>query len=44
MCSAHEHSSHVGGEVIRSQYHQPSVSNWSGFYVLVDSMQLTFST
>ena len=34
----------VGGEVIRSQHHRPSVSNWSEVYVLVGSMQLTFST
>lgn len=31
----------AGGEVIRSQHHQPSGSNWSGVYPLVGSMQLT---
>ena len=31
----------VGGEVIGSQNHQPSGSNWSGVYVLVGSRQLT---
>ena len=30
-----------GGEVIRSQYHQPSGSKWSGICVLLGSIQLT---
>ena len=34
----------VGGEVDGSQHYQPSSSNQSGVYVLVVSMQLTFST
>ena len=34
----------VGGEVIRSQHHQPSGSNWSGVYGLAGSRQLTSST
>ena len=34
----------VGGEVTKSQHHQPSGSNWFGVYVLAGSMQLTFST
>ena len=34
----------VGGEVIKSQHHQPSASNRSGVYVLVGSIQLTSST
>ena len=33
----------VGGEVIRSQYHQPSGSKWPGICVLVGSIQLTSS-
>ena len=31
----------VGGEVIRSQHHQPSGSNWSGISMFVGSIQLT---
>ena len=34
----------AGGEVIRSQHHQPSGSNWLGVYRLVSSMQLTSPT
>jgi len=34
----------VGGEVIRSQHHQPYGSNGSGLSVLVGSIQLTSST
>ena len=34
----------AGGEVIRSQHHQPSGSNWSGVYGLAGSRQLTSST
>ena len=34
----------VGGEVIGTQHHQPSGSNWSRVYVLVANMQLTSST
>ena len=33
--SAQRHSSTVGGEVSRSQHHQPSDSNWSGIHMLV---------
>ena len=33
----------VVGKVIQSQYHQLSGSNWSGVYMLVDSMHLTSS-
>ena len=34
----------IGGDIIGSQFHQPSVSNWSGVYVLLGSIQLTSST
>ena len=34
----------VGGEVIRSQYYQPSGSKWSGICVLLGSIQLTSSS
>ena len=34
----------VSGEVVRSQHHQPSGSNWSGVYLLVGIIQLTSST
>ena len=33
----------VGGDVMESQHHQPSGSNWSGVCVLVGSMYLTSS-
>ena len=34
----------VGGEVVRSQHHQPSGSNWSGVYMFVGIIRLTSST
>ena len=34
----------VGGEVMRSQHHQPSGSNLSGISMLVGGIQLTFYT
>ena len=33
----------MGGEIIRSQHHQPSGSDWSGVYMLVDGIQLASS-